>query len=368
MKKKIAIIVLSCALAAGALSGCSGNGANSSDSKTVTVKKDYNVDDYVKLGEYKGIEVTYDLQTVTDEEVDAQIQSNLESAVTYSDVDRTTVQNGDKVNIDYEGFIDGESRDETTAKGSDLVIGSNTFISGFETGLIGHNVGEMVTLDLTFPEDYNADTSLSGKPVQFKVTINSLQEPSKVELNDDFVKENSKTSKTVEEYKEEIRKSLQESYDSQASSYIQYMVQSQAVSNATVKKLPDGMLEDAIKSFKEQIKSAAKSAGVEYKEYISSYYGMSEGTFETQVESYEQSYCEQKLVMEAICKAEKLDLTQGELKEAEEKYVKDNGYESVDALEESYDADTLTEYFQQQKVLKFLEDNATVVPSSQSSN
>ena len=165
------------------------------------------------LGDYKGIEVTKTPVEVSDEEVDAAILSERESHTTYDDVDRA-VQDTDKVNIDYVGTKDGVAFDGGTAQGQELVIGSNQFIDGFESGLIGAKKGDEVTLDLTFPESYgNAD--LAGQAVVFKVTVNNVQEKNMPELDEAFVQEVSEF-KTVDEYKESKKQSLLEQKEGQA--------------------------------------------------------------------------------------------------------------------------------------------------------
>ena len=180
------------------------------DSGLINVtKEDYKVSDYIKLGEYKGIKYTVNKLEVTDADIETAIQEDLQAAATEQEIkDRDVVKDGDIVNIDYEGLKDGVAFDGGTAKDSDLVIGSGSFIPGFEDGLIGATVGKQVDIKTTFPEDYQS-TELAGQEVVFKVTVNAIKEKVVPELTEDYVKENLKFD-TIDAYKEDIRKKLQE--------------------------------------------------------------------------------------------------------------------------------------------------------------
>ena len=164
MKKKI-MSLAAVVLTAGMLSACGKDAAYLSEIKA---------SDYVTLGEYKGIEVTQPEPEVTDEYVDSYIEYlRSQRAVAVEVTDRTTVQEGDTVNIDYTGYRDGVAFEGGTAQGDSLTIGSGRFIDGFEEGLIGTSVGETVTLELTFPDNYT-NAELAGAAVTFDVTVNSI--------------------------------------------------------------------------------------------------------------------------------------------------------------------------------------------------
>ena len=161
----------------------------------------------VTLGKYEGVEIkTHDV-SVSDEEVDSYIQNVLENSQNLTEVDRPAAS-GDTVNIDYEGKKDGVAFDGGTAKGQNLELGSHSFIDGFEDGLIGAAKGEKRTLNLTFPADYG-NKDLAGQAVTFDVTVNSVQEKSKPELNDEWVaKTTNNAQTTVDQYREEVKKQL----------------------------------------------------------------------------------------------------------------------------------------------------------------
>ena len=160
-----------------------------------------NVADYVTLGEYKGIEVSVDAPVVTDEYLDSYIDYVLQSNMVTTEITDRPVEEGDIVNIDYEGKIDGVAFDGGTAQGYDLTIGSGTFIDGFEDGLIGAETGETVDVNVTFPENYQGE-EVAGKDAVFTVTVNSISVETLPELTDEFVQGLDVGVNTVEEYRQ----------------------------------------------------------------------------------------------------------------------------------------------------------------------
>ena len=162
----------------------------------------------VELGEYKGLDIKAEVEPVTDENVETQVKAILEHHATLIDAEKDdVVADGDFTTLDFKGFIDGEPFEHGEGKSYPLKIGSNTFIPGFESGLIGAAAGEERDLELTFPEDYQAE-ELAGKPVTFKCKVLSIKHQQLPELNDEFVKKISKFE-TVADFKADIRKNLE---------------------------------------------------------------------------------------------------------------------------------------------------------------
>lgn len=175
--------------------------------------------DNLKITQYKGVEVSAadKPEKVTDDDVEQYIQSQLTSSATTTEVTDRAAQKGDTVDIAFVGTIDGEAFDGGSSDSYSLELGSGTMIDGFEDSIIGHNVGETFVWDGKFPDDYQS-TDLAGKACQFTITVNSISEQNVPELTDEWVANNSESSKTVKEYKKEIKKTLedqkQEDYDS----------------------------------------------------------------------------------------------------------------------------------------------------------
>ena len=171
---------------------------------------EYDVESMVKLGEYKGLTYTETDVSVSDDEVESQINSTLTAHATAEQITDRAVEDGDTVNIDFEGKIDGKTFDGGTASGASLTIGSGAFIDGFEDGLIGVKPGDKTTLQLKFPDEYKTNTDLAGKDVTFDVTVNYIKGDDIVpELDDDFVKGlNIDGVSNVKEYRAYVKSQL----------------------------------------------------------------------------------------------------------------------------------------------------------------
>lgn len=307
----------------------------------------------ITLGEYKGIEVTKAPVEVTDEEVESAITAERESKATYTDVDRA-VKETDKVNIDYVGTKDGVAFDGGTAEGQDLVIGSNQFIPGFETGLIGAKKGDQVSLDLTFPETYgNAD--LAGQPVVFTVTVNNVQEKNVPELDEAFVQEVS-DFKTVDEYKENRKQSILDQKEAQAQAGVENDILKAVVENCQIEPTQEAI--DA--NFTNYLLSYTNQAamyGIDLNTFTSAFFGVDEETFkEGYIKGMAQSAVEQRLVFHAI--AEKEGITVSD--EERDNLAVEMGYESKDQMVESAGAYAVDDYLISTKTMKFLVDNAVI--------
>lgn len=307
----------------------------------------------ITLGEYKGIEVTKAPVEVTDEEVDSVILAERESKATYTDVDRA-VKETDKVNIDYVGTKDGVAFDGGTAEGQDLVIGSNQFIPGFETGLIGAKKGDQVSLDLTFPETYgNAD--LAGQPVVFTVTVNNVQEKNMPELDEAFVQEVS-DFKTVDEYKENRKQSILDQKEAQAQAGVENDILKAVVENCQIEPTQEA-IDANFTNYLLNYTNQAAMYGIDLNTFVSAVFGVDVETFkEGYIKSMAQSAVEQRLVFHAI--AEKEGITVSD--EERDNLATEMGYESKDQMVESAGAYAVDDYLISTKTMKFLVDNAVI--------
>lgn len=282
--------------------------------------------DYVTLCDYKNIEVPLSEVTYTDEEFENVIKQNLEAHQELKE--EGTVADGDKVNIDYVGTMDGVEFEggNSGGNGYDLTIGSGQFIEGFESQLIGHKVGDDVTVKVTFPEDYG-QADLAGKPAEFAVTIHGIY--ADPVYNDDFVKEYySDKGSTVAEYEQTLK---DEYYDGSLKDYVTNYV----VDNSTVDKFPS-------KYFK-NLKSTTKFSDVQSYEYMNQMYqqyGMESGTFEDYIgmsdDEYNadiidraQKFAKADLVYQAILETEGITLTEADAEaNVKEMYGGDDYYNS----------------------------------------
>lgn len=326
----------------------------------------YDLSEYVKLGDYKGLEVEKVEPTeITEEAVTAEIKETLESNTESEVCTEGTVEEGMTVNIDYEGKIDGKTFDGGSSEKFDLIIGSGQFIDGFESGLVGKKIGETVTLNLKFPESYEKE-DLAGKDVVFTVKLNSYTKETVPELNDKFVQSVS-DCKTVEEYEKQVKADLEKQAEEAAKQEMQGKLWETAYANAEILKYPDEELAKKQQEMKDYYNEYAQSYGMELKDFLEMA-GMTEEQFEEELTTYAKTAVGEEMVMHAIADAEGIEITNSEYKEGAQEYVDQLDFDDVAALEEYYSEETIVSSLLWQEVYDFLFSNAKVVePKAESS-
>lgn len=376
MKKKL-VILLAAVCAVSMLGGC-GTGKKSDKKETKETEEteeteenkaakdiEYNASDYVTLGEYKGMEVklTSDYE-VTEEDVKSKIESLLTSYPAYEDSDKTTVENGDFVNIDYEGLQDGVAFEGGTAQGTVLEIGSGSFIEGFESGLIGANVGDTVSLNLTFPENYQ-NTEMAGQAVVFNVTINKIVNKADMTydtMTDQYVTDNFSSSgyETVQDLKDGVKEQLTQSNESTKESDTQSAVLEKLKEICTVNSLPDGVLDQRVKEYKEQMEKVLKEKyDMEMEDYLSSI-NKTQEDFDTEITDYMQQNLEMEMILTAIADKENIEVDEDGYKEYLANVISGGGYEDEDALMEEYGEDYVKTIYRNNKAMDMVRENAVV--------
>lgn len=319
-------------------------------------RPEYKALDYVTLGQYKGLEVTLAPTEVTDEEIQSEIQSTLSQNDKLTTVKEGTVEEGDVANIDYEGKIDGEAFDGGTDKGFDLTIGSGSFIEGFESGLVGKEIGGETDLNLKFPDTYtNAD--VAGKDVVFHVTVNSVKRAP--ELTDELVAEIS-DYKTVDEYKKSVKDSLTEQKKSVQDSQKLNDLMSQVYENAEIKGYPQELVDYNIKQYKDYYVNYAEQSDMTFPDFLEQNLQMSEEDFNTQVETTVKQSLEQEMLLRAIAENEGVTISDDEFAEGAEKYAVQLGVESADALVAQYGKSMVEISLMQDKAIEIVEKSAVV--------
>ncbi|MDO4746074.1 MAG: trigger factor [Bacillota bacterium] len=318
------------------------------------------LDDYIKVGKYKGLEVDGFTIKVTEDEVQAQIDSELEASAAPQELDKGTVlKDGDTVNIDYVGKKDGKKFDGGSAEGYDLELGSDSFIDGFEDGLVGSKVGDKVKLELTFPEDYG-EADLAGEDVSFAVTINSATRNVVPDYDLDFV-QNTTDFKTLKEYEASVEKQIYNTKENEAISNQQTELWSQVMENTEVIEYPEKIVDYFIKFNSDQMDVMAETYGMTREELLATYDFGDEGEFAAVNEDSSRFQVKQEMVIEYIAAKEGLDYSN---KEAEEllAYYESMGYD--EATIKAQTGRPMEEYIRmvllQQKVLEFLLDNALI--------
>lgn len=366
MKKKTAVLIL-CALMAAGLAACGGSSGENSSSVSgestgtsevssssqedaimsipLAEGDDWKLEDCIVLGDYKGLRLTKTVGQVTEEEVDSYIQSQA-TAEEVTD-ENAAVQDGDTVNIDYVGKIDGREFDGGSAQGSVLVIGSDTFIDGFEDGLIGMKKGETKDLNLTFPDDYG-NTDVAGKAVVFTVTLNSISRAP--EQDDAWVSSYTDGKYTsMDDYRAYMKESLQEGNDEAADQQLNSDAWEQIEKTCTFLKLPKSYVEEGSEEFEKNVTSQAEQYNATLDDFITQN-GLTAEEYKTRKEQYGRYTAESRLLLEALMKAEQLTDDSQEYKDALAETEKAWGM-TEDALKEQYGEDTLKQYVETQMVL-----------------
>ena len=313
------------------------------------------VSDYVTLGDYKGVKVSVDAAVVTDEYLDSYIEYVLQSNMLTTEVTDRPVQEGDIVNIDYEGKIDGVAFDGGTAEGYDLAIGSGSFIDGFEDGLIGAETGETRDVEVTFPEDYHG-TDVAGKDAVFTVTVNSISVETLPELTDEFVQGLGVGAETVEEYRQYAYDLLMEEQQANHDAEAEMAVLETVMNNAKLQDPPEDMTNRYYSRLIDNMNYYASMYGYDLETFLSL-----NGTSEETIMESAGNAAKQLITMQAIAEAEGMEVTDEELDEEIEANAVSMGYEDADAYREALDVEGYREYMLTEKVLDFLLENAEVV-------
>ncbi|NLK76932.1 MAG: trigger factor [Clostridiales bacterium] len=368
MKKKL-VVLLAAVCAVAMLGGCGSDKKNDkkSDKKESksTASIDYNASDYVTLGDYLGMQVSLDSNyEVTDDDVKSKIETLIASYPAYEDTDKTTVENGDFVNIDYEGLKDGVAFDGGTAKGTVLEIGSNKFIDGFESGLIGANVGDTVSLNLTFPENYQS-TELAGQAVVFNVTINKIvtkQDINYDNITDQYVADNfsSQGYETVQALKDGVKEQLTKSNESTKETDTQSAILEKLQEVCTVDSLPDGVLDQRVKDYKDEMEKTLKDKyNMSVEDYLSSMNETQE-QFDTEVNDYMQKNLEVELILTAIADKEGIEVDEDGYKEYINNIISNGNYADENALMDEYGEDYVKNIYRNNKAMDLITEKAVV--------
>ena len=323
---------------------------SSEGNRLVSVK---DVSKYVTIGEYKGLELNRTSQSVTDDDVQAEINYDLEDNGT--EVKDGTVENGDTVTINFTGTIDGKEFDGGSAEDYELVVGDGEMIDGFEDGIVGMKSGETKELDLTFPDDYYEE-SVAGKAVIFKVTLQKFTRPA--ELTDEWVASNT-DYKTVDDYKKSVREELEKQASTTADNELYATAWSEVLDTSEIKKYPEEDVKKAEESYKALNEQTAKDNGMELSDLLEAW-DLTEDEFNEECKNYAESKVEQNLIVQGIIDAEGLSLSDAETEELKNNLILDYGVASIDELIETYGEDEVNESLALLRVEKFIVDQSTV--------
>ena len=304
----------------------------------------------VELGQYKGVEAVKHTTVVTDDDVNAEIERARERVSRYVDVTDRPVKMDDQVTLNYAGFCEGEQFEGGTAEGHKLVIGSGSFIPGFEDQLVGAEIGKEVDVNVTFPEEYHAE-NLKGKPATFKVTVKAIQEKDVPALDDEFAKDVSEFD-TLEEYKKDLTEKMVKSAAQRDDYAFENDVIEKVTENATV-DIPAAMVEERVDERINEFSMNMRRQGLDMDTYMK-YTGQTMDAMRETLKEGAEKDVKTRLVLEAVCKAEDVQPTKEEVDAEIEKYAEnmgDNKQKFIDSL-----TDSDRGYFEQTaKMLKTIE-------------
>jgi len=329
-----------------------GAGKNLKFTAEVFVKPD------VTLGEYKGVSVKKETTIVTDVEVDARVEEERNKQATEIEVEGRAVAEGDTVNLDYAGTVDGVAFAGGTAQDQTLKIGSGSFIPGFEEQMVGMNIGEEKDLNVIFPEQYHAE-ELAGKAAVFHVKVNSITETQLPALDDDFAKDISEFD-TLDEYKADIRAKLEAQAAERDNNNFTNAVIEKVLENAEV-MIPEAMIERQIDSMMRDFEYRLMGNGLKLDDFIK-YTGSDMQAFRENYRGQAIKSVKAHLVLEAIEKAEAIDATEEQIDKQLVAFAAQTG-KTVEEFKASLSESDL-EYFKADAIrdncVKFLADNAKV--------
>ena len=317
----------------------------------VFVKPDVELGQYTKLGIVKTVE------EVTDDDVKAEIERARDRASRYIDITDRAAKLDDQVNINYAGFCDGDQFEGGTAENQNLVLGSGSFIPGFEDQIVGKNIGDEFDVNVTFPEEYHAE-NLKGKPAVFKVKLNSIQEKETPELDDEFVKEASETANTVDEYKAEIKANLEKEKESRADAQFENDILEKLIEDAKI-DIPEAMITEQTDNMLRDMEMRLMYQGMKLDDYFK-YTGQTREQVSEMYKPEAEKRVRTQLVLEAIREKEGIEAAEEDVDEQMKTFA-ENSRKSLDDFKATL-SDSDKSYFKDiasiTKTLDFLKANA----------
>lgn len=316
---------------------------------TVAVKPE------VTLGDYKGMEVPEQDTSVSDADVDSELENKRQQQAELVLKEDEAAADGDTVVIDYEGSVDGEKFDGGSADNYSLVLGSGSFIPGFEDQLVGHKAGEDVDVNVTFPEDYHAK-DLAGKDALFKVKIHEVKEKQLPELDDEFAKDVDEDVETLAELKDKVKKQLQDQKEAAAKAAIEDAAIEAAVANAETEEIPQAMLDDDTNRQLQQYLAGMQQQGINPQMYFQ-ITNTTEDDLRKQFADDAAKRVKTNLVLEAVVKDANLSATDEDVQNEIADLAKQYGMDE-EAVSKALTRDMLEHDIEIKKAVDLIADSA----------
>lgn len=322
---------------------------------TVTVEPE------VQLGDYKGLEIEKQDSELTDEDLQEAIDHSLGHLADMVVKEDGAVENGDTVNIDFDGYVDGEQFEGGQADGYDLEIGSGSFIPGFEDQLVGVKTGEEKDVVVTFPEEYHAE-ELAGKEATFKTKVNEIKYKEVPELDDEIANELDSDANSVDEYKENLRKRLSEQKAEEAENVEKEEAINKATDNATI-DIPQAMIDTELDRMVQEFGQRIQQQGLDLQTYFQ-ISGQDESQLREQMKDDAEQRIKTNLTLSAIADKENIEANDEDIEKELEKMSKQFNISVEDIKNTLGNTDIIKKDVRIQKVIDLLRDNAKYVEST----
>ncbi|MBQ3841185.1 MAG: trigger factor [Ruminiclostridium sp.] len=321
---------------------------------TVTVKPE------VTISGYKGLKVEKTVKTVTDEEVNEEVERIRNNNARIIDVEDRPAQLTDTVIFDFEGSVDGETFEGGKAEKFSLELGSGRFIPGFEDQVVGHSIGEDFDVNVTFPEDYNAE-ELAGKAAVFKCKIHEIKGKELAELDDEFAKDVSEFD-TLDEYKADLKKNLQERADKRCDGEFDNTV-SEKIAELVEGEIPEAMTENRVNDMLREWEYRNRYAGVTIKDYLK-YTGLTMEKFRATFKEPAATQVRLRLGLEKIAELENIEIPEEELENHYQKLA-DEHKQDIEKVKQLISAESLAMDLKVEKAFNIVKENAEITEKAE---
>lgn len=321
---------------------------------TVTVKPE------ITISGYKGLKAEKTVKTVTDEEVNEEVERIRNNNARIIDVEDRPAQLTDTVIFDFEGSVDGETFEGGKAERFSLELGSGRFIPGFEDQVVGHSIGEDFDVNVTFPEDYNAK-ELAGKAAVFKCKIHEIKGKELADLDDEFAKDVSEFD-TLDEYKADLKKNLQERADKRNDGELDNTI-SEELAKLVEGEIPEAMTENRVNDMLREWEYRNRYAGVTIKDYLK-YTGLTMDQFRATFKEPAATQVKLRLALEKIAELENVEVSEEEL-EKQYQELADEHKQDIARVKELISTESLTQDIKVEKAFKFVKENAEITEKAE---
>ena len=320
-----------------------------------TFKAQVVVEPTMEIDGYKGIEVEKKSTEVTDELIDKEIEQVRERNSRLVTVEDRAAENGDTAVIDFEGFVDGEAFEGGKAEGYNLSLGSGNFIPGFEEQIVGHKTGEEFSINIKFPDDYQAE-ELKGKDAEFKITLHEIKTKELPEVDDEFVQDVS-DKETVDEYKAELKETVANRLKDEADKDVDDKI-SEKLMELLEGEIPEAMYENQANDMVRDFEMRLRSQGMDMQTYMQ-YMGMDVNALKGMYRDEAEKRVKLRLALETIARKENIEVTEADLEDEYSKMAE--AYKmDIDKVKDAVSAESLTEDIKVQKALDLVKNSAVI--------